>query len=97
MTATAVPIFVAVTRMHTPDLSAALTAAAGRALVTADVDQIVAIVRDPRPAIPRTVWVARVLVPTRVRPRDDVMDLARAVIAAVRAHDYRIARGELAA
>jgi hypothetical protein len=96
-TATLVPIFTNTTRVLTPGVAAAVALAAGRMLPAADVDQIAAIVRDPRPAIPRTVWVARVLHPTRVRPRDEVMDTARAVIAAVRAHDYRVARGELAA
>jgi hypothetical protein len=71
--------------------------AAGRALSAGAVTAIAGIVRDTRPAIPRTVWVAEQLVPTRARPTDETMALAVEVIAAVRAHDYRVLRGELAA
>lgn len=60
-----------------------------------DVQMIVSIVRDPRPAIPHTVWVARILRPTRRVPADETIGRARDVIRAVRAHDARRARGEV--
>jgi hypothetical protein len=67
--------------------------AAGRVLDPGAVATIVGIVRDTRPAIPRTVWVAEQLVPTRARPTDEAMALAALVIDAVHAHDGWIARG----
>jgi hypothetical protein len=97
-TATVTPIFTGLRPIRSSlRLDITISAVAGQRLDRSDLDQIIAIVRDPRPAIPRTVWVARVLAPARLRPRDAVMNTARAVIVAVRAYDYRVARGELAA
>ena len=65
------------------------------ALAASVIATVVGIVRDPRPAIPRRVWVAQTLRSGHARPTEEALATADAVIAAVHAHDYHAIRGEI--